>query len=120
MTQMVSLREAKRARSCSLSLAVALRSGIASSIGCLRLDSAVFVMCGSLAQRDKRYFRGFLLDNFNHVNRRVMALTLPQHVLFRGTNMRVLVTGGAGFIGSHLVEYHLARGDTVMATDDIS
>lgn len=34
--------------------------------------------------------------------------------------MRVLVTGGAGFIGSHLVEYHLARGDSVVAMDDIS
>ncbi len=34
--------------------------------------------------------------------------------------MHVLVTGGAGFIGSHLVEYHLARGDRVHALDDLS
>lgn len=34
--------------------------------------------------------------------------------------MRVLVTGGCGFIGSHIVEYHLARGDKVHVVDDIT
>lgn len=34
--------------------------------------------------------------------------------------MHVLVTGGAGFIGSHMVEYHLARGDRVHVVDDLS
>ncbi|HSZ46040.1 MAG TPA: NAD-dependent epimerase/dehydratase family protein [Streptosporangiaceae bacterium] len=34
--------------------------------------------------------------------------------------MRVLVTGGAGFIGSHLTDDLLARGDTVAAIDDLS
>ncbi len=34
--------------------------------------------------------------------------------------MNVLITGGAGFIGSHLVEYHLNRGDVVHALDDLS
>ncbi len=34
--------------------------------------------------------------------------------------MRILVTGGCGFIGSHLVEYHLAKGDHVLAVDDLS
>jgi UDP-glucose 4-epimerase len=34
--------------------------------------------------------------------------------------MRVLVTGGAGFIGSHLVEMHLARGDEVHVVDDLT
>ncbi len=34
--------------------------------------------------------------------------------------MRVLVTGGAGFIGSHLAEYHVAKGDDVRVVDDLS
>jgi UDP-glucose 4-epimerase len=34
--------------------------------------------------------------------------------------MRVLITGGAGFIGSHVAEAYLARGDEVLILDDLS
>ncbi|MDZ4862153.1 MAG: GDP-mannose 4,6-dehydratase [Gemmatimonadota bacterium] len=34
--------------------------------------------------------------------------------------MKVLITGGAGFIGSHLAERLLARGDRVLVLDDLS
>jgi len=34
--------------------------------------------------------------------------------------VRFLITGGAGFIGSHLAEYLLARGDQVIVLDDLS
>jgi nucleoside-diphosphate-sugar epimerase len=34
--------------------------------------------------------------------------------------MRVLITGGAGFIGSHLAEAYVARGDEVFVIDDLS
>jgi len=34
--------------------------------------------------------------------------------------MKILITGGAGFIGSHLADYHLAKGDEVQVIDDLS
>ena len=33
---------------------------------------------------------------------------------------RILITGGAGFIGSHVADAHLARGDQVLIVDDLS
>ena len=34
--------------------------------------------------------------------------------------MRVLITGGSGFIGSHLTDHFLAQGDSVRIVDDLS
>lgn len=34
--------------------------------------------------------------------------------------MRIFITGGAGFIGSHVAELHLNRGDEVVVLDDMS
>jgi UDP-glucose 4-epimerase len=34
--------------------------------------------------------------------------------------MRVLITGGSGFIGSHIAEYHLAKDHDVYVVDDLS
>ena len=34
--------------------------------------------------------------------------------------MRVLITGGAGFVGSHLADAYLKRGDEVLVIDDLS
>ena len=38
----------------------------------------------------------------------------------QANGLHVLITGGAGFIGSNLVEYHLAKGDKVQVVDDLS
>lgn len=35
-------------------------------------------------------------------------------------SMNILITGGAGFIGSNLCKFHLDRGDSVVAIDDLS
>jgi UDP-glucose 4-epimerase len=40
--------------------------------------------------------------------------------LQEGKSLRVLITGGAGFIGSHLAEAYLNRGDEVFVIDDLS
>ncbi len=34
--------------------------------------------------------------------------------------MHILVTGGCGFIGSHIVEHHIEKGDEVFVVDDLS
>lgn len=34
--------------------------------------------------------------------------------------MNILITGGAGFIGSHLVDWHRTQGDRVVVVDDLS
>lgn len=34
--------------------------------------------------------------------------------------MKILVTGGAGFVGSHVAEYYAKRGDKVVVFDNLS
>jgi UDP-glucose 4-epimerase len=34
--------------------------------------------------------------------------------------VHILITGGAGFIGSHMADHHIARGDTVHVVDNLS
>jgi UDP-glucose 4-epimerase len=38
----------------------------------------------------------------------------------KGVGLRVLITGGAGFIGSHLSDAYIRRGDEVYVIDDLS
>lgn len=50
------------------------------------------------------------------------SLAHPNHVYGPNamTSRRVLVTGGAGFVGSHVVDALCARGDEVVVVDDLS
>jgi UDP-glucose 4-epimerase len=34
--------------------------------------------------------------------------------------LRILITGGSGFIGSHLADAYIERGDEVFIVDDLS
>ena len=47
-----------------------------------------------------------------------LIIAPPKANFYQG--MRVLITGGAGFIGSHLADAYLARGDDVFILDDLS
>jgi UDP-glucose 4-epimerase len=49
-----------------------------------------------------------------------VPLSPPPNPVHAGAVRRVLVTGGAGFIGSHLVERLMARGDRVTVVDNLS
>jgi dTDP-glucose 4,6-dehydratase len=44
----------------------------------------------------------------------------PQYQRIKGKIVRILVTGGAGFLGSHLCDLLIRRGDTVVCLDDLS
>ncbi len=44
----------------------------------------------------------------------------PNYARVEESNLRVLITGGAGFIGSHLADAYLQRGDEVLVIDDLS
>lgn len=49
------------------------------------------------------------------------ADTIPRYVPGRPlTGRRVLLTGGAGFVGSHVADALAARGDSVVVVDDLS
>lgn len=50
----------------------------------------------------------------------VIACLCSAWSLTGGSTVHILITGGAGFIGSHLAEELLARGHTVHALDDLS
>lgn len=71
---------------------------------------------------DRRGLRSFLTATF-HSTRGTKPVYQPSGAQFphmTQTNRRVLVTGGAGFIASHVADAYLAAGDEVWIVDDLS
>lgn len=64
------------------------------------------------------------MDSMNgyqtHGTRETPRNHLPYTGGFGGSTMRALVTGGAGFIGSHLIDRLVGRGDEVVVLDNFS
>src|SRR5207302_2399287 len=50
----------------------------------------------------------------------VDAFERDEHLATYDTSMRAVVTGGAGFVGSHLADALVARGDEVVVIDNLS
>lgn len=50
----------------------------------------------------------------------ILAYLSGTCLIFRENTMHVLITGGAGFIGSHIAAYHVKKGDDVVVIDDLS
>jgi UDP-glucose 4-epimerase len=56
----------------------------------------------------------------NDDRRRVVMAAGTERIGGDGEPRKILVTGGAGFIGSHVADAYLARGDRVWVVDDLS
>lgn len=75
-------------------------------------------MATERSRRDDEIARGDIAQCPHHANRDMSPG--PVTTLENGTNMHALITGGAGFIGSHLTENLVDDGWTVTVLDNLS
>ncbi|XP_076895702.1 UDP-glucuronic acid decarboxylase 2-like [Bidens hawaiensis] len=90
------------------------------------VSNAVVIQPSSSPLQPEQIADSFHIAEFTSVPRRI-AYELPaEHVNagrkiplgLKSKRLRVLVTGGAGFVGSHLVDRLMARGDSVIVVDN--
>ena len=77
-------------------------------------DKSFILKCESILSAINKMFRGF--PSFNEWR----LLSVESDFEYGAYEMRVMITGGAGFIGSHLAEAYLKKGDEVYIIDDLS
>ncbi|KAK4374472.1 hypothetical protein RND71_005149 [Anisodus tanguticus] len=98
-----------------IATSIAIFSGVSVSSPILRPDFEMINVQDSIVLNNPipRRIAYELVDEADHIN---AGGKVPLGL--KSKNRRILVTGGAGFVGSHLVDRLIARGDSVIVVDN--